>query len=208
MSLAKNVHREPRRKVFLAAVIGLDKTTTECRIKNLTQTGALIEANSNFARGTTVIINRGELCIAGEVMWSRDNLFGVRFSDEINVQKWLEEPFSAETINTPHKSRSLLASTQLNRSGLDHVAIDENIVNLRLREELLYVTRIIEEVGQILVKDPFLRVRHYSSLQQLDIGKQMLSEIAQLVPMDDKLSHISHIATGPMRGRLLRTNPI
>lgn len=86
--------------------------------------------------------------------------------------------------------------------------LDDSTVNLRLAEELLYISRIVEGIGEVLVKDPLLRVRHAASIQQLDMGQQMLSEIAKLVSIENKFGSITRVATGPMRGRLLRSKRI
>ena len=193
--------------MFLAAALGIGESTTQCRIRNVTGSGAMIESSSKVSVGTTVIITRGKLCVAGEVKWLRENLFGVKFSAQIGVQDWLDEPFSTHPLPT-FRTRTSCSGTKITSCDNDDVDLDENTINGRLAEELFYVSRIVEEIGQVLVKDSFLRVRHSASLQQLDIGQQMLSEIAQLVSKEDKLGRISQVATGSMRGRLLRAKPL
>ena len=197
-----------RSKMFLAATLGVGESAKQCRIRNMSDFGALIECGSIMTVGSTVIIARGALRAAGEVKWSSDGLLGIKFSGQIEIQEWLGEPFS--TVSRPTLRNPVTPKVPESSAALIHekVVIDDNTINWRLAEELLYVSRIVEGIGELLVKDPLLRVRHPMSLQHLDMGQQMLSELAQIVKAEGKLGVISQVATGPMRGRLLRTTLI
>jgi len=166
----------------------------------------MVECESTMPIGSTVIIARGELSATGEVKWSNGAQFGMKFSEKIDIEKWLVEPFTnTDASRKPVKRR--LSPDSL-PSGKDKEFPDDETIIARLAEELLYVSRIVEAVGVVLVSDPLLRLRHAASLQQLDIGQQMLSELARIVSSGDKVSSVSQVATGPMRGRLLRAKPI
>lgn len=204
MELART---EDRRKMFLAATLRMGKLTARCRIRDMTRAGALVECESTIPIGTTVVIARGELSVAGEVKWSRSTHFGMKFSDSIEIHKWLSEPSTIHPF-TARKAVSRVAPKNSVYSAKDELILDTKTINQRLYEELNYISRIIDGIGEVLVKDPVLRVRHATSLQQLDMGQQMLSEIAQIVTRDDKVDCISQVATGSMRGRLLRAKPI
>lgn len=208
MSERIKADREIRSKIFLAATLEIGKTAARCRIRNVTKSGALIESSSKVPVGTTLFVSRGTLGVAGEVKWSRESFFGMQFSAPIVVRDWLEEPFSSQPLNASACTENRSEKKDLPTHFFDAPDLDDDTIGRRLAEELLYVSRIVNEVGLILVKDPVLRLRHASSLQQLDIGKQMLSEIAQLVHLTDKVSGISQVATGPMRGRLLRVKTL
>lgn len=157
--------------------------------------------------GATIIIRRGELRVAGEIKWARDAHFGVSFSDRIEIQEWLRDISSIPSFSNP-KSRNFTVSNISPKLSKEEEVFDDSTVNLRLAEELLYISRIVEGIGEVLVKDPLLRVRHAASIQQLDMGQQMLSEIAELVSIENKFGSITRVATGPMRGRLLRAKRI
>lgn len=189
--------KQHRKKILLAANLCIGDSSMQCRIRNVTELGALIECDLTVPVGTTVIIERGALSVAGEARWSRNNQLGVEFSTLIHIQDWLTEVALVSNLPPPRPT-----------VRQDETDLNDRIIDRRISEELLYVSRIVEEIGELLVKDPLLRVRHAKSLQQLDMGRQMLSEIAQIIPIDGKSKIISQAATGPMRGRLLRSNPI
>lgn len=196
-----------RRNMFLAASLCMGESSTQCRIRNMTEFGALVECDSTMPVGTTVILARGELSVAGEVRWSRSTHFGMKFSDFIEIQKWLDEATTIPSF-TLRKPVTREAPYAQRTSIKDETILDDKTINRRISEELLYISRIVEEIGGILVKDPVLRVRHAASLQLLDMGQQMLSEISQIMTIDNKIDCISQVATGSMRGRLQRAKPI
>jgi hypothetical protein len=166
--------------------------------------GALVECEPLPPIGATVVISRGKLAIAGEVIRSKNSFFGVRFSEKIELHAWLTD---AAKPNLPSRQTEEDMPPQAqfkpeNDDGLfSHQTLDQ-----RISEEIQYVSRIVGVIGEVLVNDPVLRVRHASSLQQLDMGKQMLAEIAEIVAAKNKLDRISSAVTGPMRARMLREN--
>lgn len=193
--------------MFLAAILGLGESASQCRLRNMTQFGAMVECDSIMPIGSTVIITRGELSVAGEIKWSNSNQFGIKFSEKIDIKKWLVEPFTTPRIARCKPLKTSMPSGSAS-SNTDQDSLDDKTIIGRLAEELLYVSRIVEGIGLVLITDPLLRHRHAASLQQLDVGQKMLSELAQIIPLEDKVSNISQVATGPMRARLLRANPI
>ena len=196
-----------RSKMFLAATLGVGELAKPCRIRNMSHCGGQIECGSVIPVGSTVIVTRGGLSAAGEVKWSSNGMIGINFSGQIDIHEWLSESFP--TVSRP-TLRNPVANVPKNSASLIHEAvdIDARTINLRLADELLYVSRIVEEVGELLVKNPLLKVRHATSLQNLDMGQQMLSELAQIVKAEGKLDIVSQVATGSMRQRLLRARLI
>lgn len=156
--------------------------------------------------GSTVIIARGDLSAAGEIKWSKGTQFGMKFSEKIDIERWLVEPFG--NVNSSPKRVERPQWSDYPSSNKEKELLDDETIITRVVEELLYVSRIVESVGTVLVGDPLLKLRHTSSLQQLDTVQQMLAELAQIVSSNDKVGSIFQVATGPMRGRLLRAKPI
>lgn len=192
--------------MFLAAILGFGESASQCRLRNMTEFGAMVECGSVMPIGSTVLIARGELSVAGEVKWSHGTQFGIKFSEKIDIERWLVEPFA--NPNASHKPMKRRLSPDSTSSSKDKELLDDKTINERLVEELLYVSRIVEGIGGVLINDPLLKLRHATNLQQLDMGQQMLSELAQIVSSEDKVGSASQVATGPMRGRLLRAKPL
>lgn len=194
---------EERRRLLLAATLRLGQTVTQCRIRDISQFGALVECNCSIPVGSTVIIARGQISVVGEVKWSRDAQFGIKFFELIDVQGWLPEGSARFDVNIgdPIELEPMESS---NSAKVDDFELSNTVLDERISEELYYLSRVIENAAELLVKNPFLRTRHSQIIQQLDMGQQMLAELAKIIVLDNTISNISNVATGPMRGRLLR----
>lgn len=206
MEQAKPSRTAERRTLFLSAILGIGQSASQCRLRNLTESGARVECGCQMAIGSTVIIARGDLSVAGEVKWSKGTQFGMKFSEKIDIETWLVEPFG--NVDSSHKPVERPLWSEYPSPNNDKELLDDETIITRVVEELHYVSRIVESVGTVLVGDPLLKLRHTSSLQQLDLSQQMLAELAQIVSSNDKVASVSQIATGPMRGRILRAKPI
>jgi hypothetical protein len=79
-----------RSNVFLAAVLHGGATAVPVRIRNISATGALIEATSLPSAGTAVRLVRGDLCASGELAWTTARHAGIRFVDAIHVEGWVK----------------------------------------------------------------------------------------------------------------------
>ena len=79
-----------RSNVFLTAV--LDSGTARCpvRVRNLSRSGALIEASSLPPLGSAVSIVRGELSARGTLAWVDAGHAGISFTGEIDVAAWVK----------------------------------------------------------------------------------------------------------------------
>lgn len=163
------------------------------RIRNISECGALVESDVKVDVKCSIMLDRGPLRVAGEVAWHREGLFGVRFFEPLDFHEWVGTPRKAEIAAARSPSYSQTADT-----------LTDEVLTRRLCDEISYVSRVIRAVAEGLSEDPILRVRHASRLQQLCIGEQMLSEIASILPEDQKAAAIKTKATGPMRSRLCR----
>ena len=81
-------------------------------------------------------------------------------------------------------------------------SVDE--LNLRLGEELDYVRRMLDALGDKLACDPILIRRHSVALQSLDIVGQILGHVGNIVRSSDPHSAVQDIGMGDLRARLTR----
>lgn len=185
----------PRTKMFLAATISYGEESTPCQVRNMSTRGALVQAVCPPPKHATVILQKGTLFSTGEVSWRAGDLFGVHFNAEADPVAWL----SGRKAENASKSSPTLPS---------HSAIEdtfsEEVVRLRIAEELSYISRTIENAAVILLNDPLLKARHAGVLQQLAITSEMLDDLQIVVKSDERFDSIAHKVRGPMRYRLLR----
>ena len=95
----------------------------------------------------------------------------------------------------------------LRRDGPAHTAPapqSEDALNIRLGEELDYVRRMLEVLGDQLSGDPILIRRHAVALQSLDIVGQILVHVGTIVRSSDPHAAVEDIGMGDLRARLMR----
>jgi len=84
----------------------------------------------------------------------------------------------------------------------------DDVLKLRLAEELEFARRMIETMGDALSADPNLVMRHMVSLQSVDIAGQILGHIANVVRSSDPEGAVDLIGMSELRGRLKRAGGI
>jgi hypothetical protein len=76
----------------------------------------------------------------------------------------------------------------------------------RLSEELAYVARLLESLGDDLSADPVVIGRHTVEIQSLDIAVQILCHLATVIAADHPDQAIGKIGMDELRNRLQRVS--
>lgn len=84
------------------------------------------------------------------------------------------------------------------------LAPSTDLLERRLEEELLYVRRLLESMGDALCEDPILLSRHGEKLQTIDLLAQLLGHIASVIGAEDRDGAVSRIGMMELRNRLAR----
>jgi hypothetical protein len=74
----------------------------------------------------------------------------------------------------------------------------------KLAHEIGYVQRLLENLGDELIKDLFLVQRHGQSLQSLDLVGQMLGHVSAILMAEDKAAVVEQIGMEDLKARLKR----
>jgi hypothetical protein len=77
-------------------------------------------------------------------------------------------------------------------------------LQLRLAEELEYVRRMLDQMGDILSADPLVVSRHMTSLQTVDIAGQILGHVANVTRSSDPVDAVDRIGMCELKARLTR----
>jgi hypothetical protein len=80
------VARAPRRRVSIVARMRAGGTPVSVCVRDISPRSMLLEGASAPSPGTYVEIIGPEASIAGQVIWSRDDRFGVRTRERLNVR--------------------------------------------------------------------------------------------------------------------------
>ena len=205
----------PRTNLLLAATAEVGGRSLPVRIRNLSETGAMLEGAGLPEAGMALVLIRGDLQVAATVAWAAGSRRGIRFAGPTPVNEWTGgkpraidctglrdqrrvDAIQAEARASPISGRALRApegpATQPVVADLDS----------RLADELGYVQRLLEGLGDELIADLLLIQRHGKSLQSLDLVGQILGHISAILRSDDRAAVVEDIGMEDLRARLKR----
>jgi hypothetical protein len=84
----------------------------------------------------------------------------------------------------------------------------DDMLRLRLGEELDYARRRLDAMGDQISTDPILIQRHAVALQSLDIVGQIIGHIANVIRSSDPGWTVESIGMGDLKARLTRRSPV
>jgi hypothetical protein len=84
----------------------------------------------------------------------------------------------------------------------------DDILKLRLAEELEFARRMIETMADALAADRHVVMRHMVTLQSADIAGQILGHVANIVRSSDPEGAVDLIGMSELKGRLKRVGSI
>ena len=79
-----------------------------------------------------------------------------------------------------------------------------DVLDHRVAEELEAIARRLELLGGALASDPILLHRHAAQLQSIDLIKQTLCHLSQVVATDEKEKAVALITLSELKARLQR----
>ena len=79
-----------------------------------------------------------------------------------------------------------------------------DIISMRIAEELSYVRRILDRLGEDLVSNPVVVHRHAQALQSFDLVNQLLGHLARVIETENREEAIERIGMQELRARLKR----
>ena len=83
-------------------------------------------------------------------------------------------------------------------------APSEDPLDHRIAEELETIGRRLDLLGDVLAGDAALLHRHASQLQSIDLMRQMLNHLAQVVATGDKEQAVAMVTLSELKARLQR----
>ena len=210
---AAEARTAPRTNLFLSAMIRFDGGLAPIRLRDLSVCGAKVDGLIAPARGTAVRITRAGLVADGNVAWREPTCCGVRFDQPVDPDAWLPGVSCRTAIlddEPVDDAQTPAAAPQLGKPVLAYgkqraPAELGDALPGRLAEELAYVARLIEGLGDDLAADPSVVVRHLAKLQNIDISAQILGHVARLLVADHAEQAVAEIGMESLRKRLQRT---
>lgn len=199
----------PRARLFLSATIHFDRGSAAIRLRDLSATGARIEGSRLPGVGASVQITRGVLQENGTIIWREPKECGVRFDEPVDLDDWMPGLAARDQIvvdDMVAAVRSGDADVLPFPPSLAPPPVPLNaMLPQRLAEELAYVARLLDSLGEDLCGEPMLVMRHAEKLQNLDISAQILGHVAAVLVADRPEKVIDSIGMTALRKRLQRT---
>ena len=165
---------DSRNNIFvMAALYSSGRSVTPVRVRNISRTGALIEAASLPLPGSAVRLTRANLSATGTMIWIDDCKAGVQFDMPVEVASWL--PQGRRGIGQQFVDELF----HQKRLGVRHCGSQPHNGNRRaLSEDLLELRVLLESAGEELVLDGVVATRHAGALQAIHSAAQILARLA------------------------------
>ena len=204
-----------RTNLMLAATIEVAGRNAPVRIRNLSETGALLDGNVLPLEGQSLVVMRGDLKIAATVAWSSGDRCGIRFEQPMPVNEWtggkprplectgLRDQRRVDAIQAEARAGCQPVSTASSPPSEDAPAPIEQL-DARLADELAYVQRLLESMGDELITEPVVVRNHARALQSIDIAGQILAHLARILVAEDRPAAVDDIGMSDLRARLKR----
>jgi hypothetical protein len=200
--------RDVRTKVLLSATLYTQSSSAAVRIRNMSSSGAMIEGVTLPAIGSSVMLQRAELSIGADVMWSAAGRCGIKFQGSVAVPDWISGT-AGKSVRSQAQVDALQAEIRSGapaRAPAPAAAVPPSgaEIDARLAEEVAYVRRLVEAMGEELVDEPVILQRHARLLQNFDIVAQVLGHVSTILTAPDREAAVQAVGMEDMRARLLR----
>lgn len=206
--------RPPRKNLLLSGTIEAEGLKVPVRIRNLSESGAMLDGAALPRPGTRLVLRRNEIEVAAEVVWQNDGRCGIAFDKSaVTVDEWVSgKRVPISPFETQRGQARVDAIQGAVRSGVALPAEPEAPSALpspadleaRIVEELFYVRRLLESLGEALVEDPAVLAQHMEALQDLDRASQVLGHLGTVLNAKDRITAAQAIAMQDLRARLVR----
>jgi hypothetical protein len=206
--------RPPRKNLMLAATIECGGTRAPVRIRNLSETGAMLDGATLPNPGVALTLTRAEISVGATVIWREGGRCGVHFDlVAATVDEWVtgKRPPAfdgkhgqarVDAIQDAVRTGAALPAETQSASAAGSVGAGE--LERRIAEEVIHVQRLIDALGEELVEDPVMLQRHSRVLQNLDRASQILEHLGNVLGASDRVDAAQRVAMQDLRERLLR----
>jgi hypothetical protein len=197
---------------MLSASIEAGALKGQVRIRNLSESGAMIDGAALPEVGTALILRRLELEIGAMTVWRAPGRCGIRFDGTAAVDEWVaglrRSPRPADrgqarvdAIQSAIRRAAPLPSADVPTS---RIPLDSDELESRIAEELAYVGRLLDAVGDELTENPVILQRNGRALQNFDAARQILVHLSAILGSKDRGAAVDAVTMHELRSRLVR----
>jgi hypothetical protein len=170
---AHDGRQQARTHFFVSATLYGDAGSTPVTIRNMSRSGALIEAAVLPEVGERIDLRRGQLRAAGWIAWRVERRAGVRLDRTVHVPDWMSRQVSAG-----QEQVDALVSIVRNHGPKVPAIGAYHIGQMSMEAELLQLRVELGELEAALLKDVIVVATH-PEIQTLDISVQRIDRVLQ-----------------------------
>ena len=201
----------PRKNVLLSATIEAGKLKVPVRIRNLSESGAMLDGAALPDPGAALTLRRLQVEIGATVMWCEAGRCDVTFDGLVCVEDWVAGSCLPQRFVAPGQARVDAIQSALRRGEAPPEAapppgrqVPVGDLEQHIAAEIEMVRRLLETVGDELSDDPALLMRYAEALQRFDFGCQVLGHLAAVLSAPDRTAAVASVTMEELRARLLQ----
>ncbi|WP_308514439.1 PilZ domain-containing protein [Sphingomonas flavescens] len=179
-SLPTELREEPRASLYLAASLYSEGQSVPVKIRNLSNTGALVELSTPLVEGGVVQLVRGSLIVHALIIWTEGLRCGLKFSGVVDVQRWRIALSNGDQQRVDDIVRTIKARSVPLRSA-EETRPGEGEKERPLSADLRLAADLLETLGECLANDERIIASHGPALQHLDIAMQMIGAVEAIL---------------------------
>lgn len=168
---AQEGRQQARTHLFVAATLYADGSSMPVKIRNMSQSGALIEAAELPDVGERIALRRGQLQANGWIAWRVERRAGVRLEATVHVADWMSRQVSAsqERIDA---LLTVVRNEGPKADGLPPPQCQSDSIDAELRQ----LRADLAELERALIADVIVVATH-PEIQTIDISVQRVDRI-------------------------------
>jgi hypothetical protein len=174
------LRERPRASLYLAASLYCDGQSVPVKIRNLSNSGALIELSTPLVEGGVVQLVRGSLIVHALIIWTDGLRCGLKFSGVVDVQRWRVTPTNGDQQRVDDIVRTIKAGSIPLRSAKEP-RTGEGEKERPLSADLRLAANLLETLSECLANDERIITSHGPALQHLDIAMQVIGAVEAIL---------------------------
>ena len=169
MSDLLNARVEGRKSLFVQATLHFTDGFCSVKVRNISPTGALVEAERLPRSGTPVEIRRGGLVAMGTIIWKRAGKAGIEFLSQTDVKRWSPNATGQGAVDN---------AFQVFKGAPASAFAAPLPTSMITTQDIETVAAMLDDLADTFAGDAGVLFNYSAKLQALDIAAQMLRKLA------------------------------
>lgn len=209
MTAAPNNRKQGRTKVITGVTFASGARLLAVRLRDVSLSGMQLELPNPPELGSEVTISKGKLQTKGVLVRIEGSRCGIKLHENIDLDSWLDGRLSRLEHETKTQSNIEKKIDKISKDFYnefdDHISA-QRAIRERCAEEMRYVARLVEDLGETFMKEPIILARYARKAQDFDLIKQLITHLSSLVDSNDICGAAINIPLSSLRTRILRTS--